>query len=663
MPASMLTMHGYHPSLEPLTPAGTQGQWAKICSPRSHTTPCAPWRLEALSPIVTGGPNCRTWSILRWFPKPGAPKPVRGRSEEQVWGLPGLTPRDQEDVDNDSTLLLRQMYLTSLAYQGVASQTIPHCPGSFLEHPSDPKETSKSPNAHRCSTIWNTKAYQHWAKTLRHRQVKFDQCQLGQLVAKSTTLSTDLDLGHWTGMICDHPGHPKLADIASSDLSRYPWKMMKGLAQAIAIRARPILQNPTPGLQVTTQFELGQHQPMKGGDSPAPTRSMYTSQSSPAGMTPEHTTSTTRSNPATKEPPALSGKGSLETPSHRSQGSKRSPSRSPAQHRASKGLKALSLLTSGTHTKADNNAQQPPTTTWTEESTSLWTPISMEQLMRTSDRPLVEPLANDIHLFDDIVMLHVAFKSRPLRDGGGKPSPGRLAPPRRAPVLPMVPQTIWSAQCGEKEHPFPEELLNTIRTTLGSPPNAQPPPGQPLFLELIQDLANRSGDPDWAFPTDLSQGVPLGVTTPPLHSPGIWPLKSELKGMEFVQQELEQPTGLDNYSSVKDFAPQVRATFVEEVQLGMVEGPLTKQQAALRCSCREEDLCPGPLAAIDEGDKIRTIYDGSAGGANIHIQNQTMERTTAPTVLDCVQVLHCLHEASNSQPPTVPHVRDEPTEA
>ena len=194
--------------------------------------------------LVTGGPNCRTWSILRWFPKPGAPKPVRGRSEEQVWGLPGLTPRDQEDVDNDSTLLLRQMYLTSLAYQGVASQTIPHCPGSFLEHPSDPKETSKSPNAHRCSTIWNTKAYQHWAKTLRHRQVKFDQCQLGQLVAKSTTLSTDLDLGHWTGMICDHPGHPKLVDIASSDLSRYPWKMMKGLAQAIAIRARPIFAEP-----------------------------------------------------------------------------------------------------------------------------------------------------------------------------------------------------------------------------------------------------------------------------------------------------------------------------------------------------------------------------------------------------------------------------------
>ena len=29
-----------------------------------------------------GGPNCRTWSILRWFPKPGGPPPVRGRAEQ-----------------------------------------------------------------------------------------------------------------------------------------------------------------------------------------------------------------------------------------------------------------------------------------------------------------------------------------------------------------------------------------------------------------------------------------------------------------------------------------------------------------------------------------------------------------------------------------------------
>ena len=38
--------------------------------------------------FIGGGPNCRTWSILRHIPKPGAPTPVRGRTPETLWGLP-----------------------------------------------------------------------------------------------------------------------------------------------------------------------------------------------------------------------------------------------------------------------------------------------------------------------------------------------------------------------------------------------------------------------------------------------------------------------------------------------------------------------------------------------------------------------------------------------
>lgn len=77
--------------------------------------------------------------------------------------LPGLTDTDQWDVDNDSPLLLRQMYLTSLAYKGMAGRTVPQQPGSFLEHPSDPKE--KQPDsAHKRSTVWDTLVYRHWAK-------------------------------------------------------------------------------------------------------------------------------------------------------------------------------------------------------------------------------------------------------------------------------------------------------------------------------------------------------------------------------------------------------------------------------------------------------------------------------------------------------------------
>ena len=56
-----------------------------------------------------------------------------------------------------------------------------------------------------------------------------------------------------------------------------------------------------------------------------------------------------------------------------------------------------------------------------------------------------------------------------------------------------------------------------------------------------------------------------------------------------------------------------------------------------------------PLAGIDEGDKIRTIYNGSVGGANDTIRNQTVERT-APTVLDGVQALHWLQAAEEGPP-------------
>ena len=34
--------------------------------------------------FIGGGPNCRTSSILRHIPKPGAPTPVRGRTPETL---------------------------------------------------------------------------------------------------------------------------------------------------------------------------------------------------------------------------------------------------------------------------------------------------------------------------------------------------------------------------------------------------------------------------------------------------------------------------------------------------------------------------------------------------------------------------------------------------
>ena len=165
-------------------------------------------------------------------------------------------------------------------------------------------------------------------------------------------------------------------------------------------------------------------------------------------------------------------------------------------------------------------------------------------------------------------------------------------------------------------------------------------PGQPFYLEAIHDLAKQMRDADQDYPSPLRRESPLVVSEPTLVSPGIWPTKAELKGEDPTQDFLPPPVGRDNYSSAEQFIAEIKQTFREERDMGMVEGPFTITEAAEYCGCTPEELCPGPMAAIDEGDKVRTIYDGSWGGANAHIQRHTEECTTAPTVMDCV---HCLH--------------------
>ena len=174
--------------------------------------------------LVCGGPNCRTWSILRWFPKPNTPVPVRGRSEELVWGFPTLTKSEQEDVDGDSLLILRQMFLTTLMKQNCSLPT-----ACFLEHPRDPLECSSSPSA------GPPRSSRHGiARWVGHTLVKFDQCRLGQLVEKATSISSDLEIQCWDGLRCNHAPHKLPEDMQCSDLSRYPPPMMQGLAGAIS---------------------------------------------------------------------------------------------------------------------------------------------------------------------------------------------------------------------------------------------------------------------------------------------------------------------------------------------------------------------------------------------------------------------------------------------
>ena len=389
--------------------------------------------IEGRVRLVCGGPNCRTWSILRWFPKPNAPLPVRGRAEDLVWGLPTLTDQEQEEVDGESLLILRQMFLTTLMKQNCSLPV-----ASFLEHPRDPIECSSSPSASRCSSLWATKMFKAWYPTVGHTLVKFDQCRLGQLVPKATCLSSDLAIQCWDGLSCNHPPHKLPEDMQSSDLSRYPPPMMQGLAGAIS----------------QALSDIGQE-------------------------------------------------------------------------------------------------VSKPTANWTHQHPSANDELPFRQQVRHMDhgvdRPTSLPLAHRISLMDEHVVVQLGFRTRPLRDGGGKPSPGRLVPPLRknTGITSLGSQIIditsefnqavqMSISCGEKNHPFSDVALRNIRQCLGATPEDGIAEGQPFFLTLISRLAKASGDPDWKYPLTLQEGVPIGVDEPTLTSPECGPRRKNSEEVQMI---------------------------------------------------------------------------------------------------------------------------------
>ena len=88
------TLAAVHPDLKNHLLPSTFGESLTMTSLRvSSMINSAPMR--GMGKFKEQGGNCRTWSILRWFPKPGAPIPVRGRKEPDCWGLPVLQPHEK----------------------------------------------------------------------------------------------------------------------------------------------------------------------------------------------------------------------------------------------------------------------------------------------------------------------------------------------------------------------------------------------------------------------------------------------------------------------------------------------------------------------------------------------------------------------------------------
>ena len=64
--------------------------------------------------IIAAGPNCRTRSVPRHYPKENAPRPIRGWNGVQH-GLPDLIPAGEQQLEEDDVLMWRCIFLWMVA--------------------------------------------------------------------------------------------------------------------------------------------------------------------------------------------------------------------------------------------------------------------------------------------------------------------------------------------------------------------------------------------------------------------------------------------------------------------------------------------------------------------------------------------------------------------
>ena len=141
-------------------------------------------KLEAL----VGGPNCRTRSVLRHYPKDGAPRPVRRWGGEEH-GLSDLTEAEQRQVTEDDILLWRFLFLWLVATYLRRARQVQRQVGLLLEQPASPKTYQP-----KCVSFWDTKEWQQLKSEFDLQEVTFCQGHHGGAATKPTTMAGNLEL-------------------------------------------------------------------------------------------------------------------------------------------------------------------------------------------------------------------------------------------------------------------------------------------------------------------------------------------------------------------------------------------------------------------------------------------------------------------------------------
>ena len=138
-------------------------------------------RLKAL----VGGPNCRTRSVLRFYPLENRDKPRPVRTLEKKWGLDDLDPQEEKIVVEDDILLFRFILLYVLADLKAKAEVKVEREGNvgfLLEQPAEPR------------AFWRTDEWRNLKKIHHLREITFKQGDWGGKAPKPTTVGTTMDV-------------------------------------------------------------------------------------------------------------------------------------------------------------------------------------------------------------------------------------------------------------------------------------------------------------------------------------------------------------------------------------------------------------------------------------------------------------------------------------
>ena len=142
------------------------------------------WLLRAVLQDRVGafiaGPNCRTRSVLRRYPRENAPQPVTAWEGEEH-GLADLNPAEKAQVEEDDILMWRFIFLWMIATYLQEARQVQRPVGFLLEQPASPKHYMP-----QCVSFWDTTEWLKLMEEFGFSEATFCQGHHGGAATKPT---------------------------------------------------------------------------------------------------------------------------------------------------------------------------------------------------------------------------------------------------------------------------------------------------------------------------------------------------------------------------------------------------------------------------------------------------------------------------------------------